>query len=165
MKILILFAYATIFTITSANFVSAQQNGSEERDDEKEYKLPAGLVCESDDGELKGVLIQHSKPEIENEKDFGKERAEAMVETMILMGNLLPEWGIYDKALDEGGKLIAIGYNVSKGPQAILFRPVWAGNFPMKYEIIESRSYKIDPAALKVAPPTLKLLKVDNEEK
>ena len=98
------------------------------------------MWCKSEDGKLEGILIQHTPPELENAKDFAN--PSFMLENQILMGQAMPEWGVFENK--PKGYLLAIGDGMSKGSEAAVFRRVARSvSPPMMYEFIEGDSYVV----------------------
>ncbi len=103
------------------------------------FQFKSGTLCKSDDGKLDGVIIQHTPPKLENAKDFAD--PDFIVTTMILMGQAMPEWGIFENKPE--GKLLAIGEGISKGPKGAVFRAVTTGAYPKMYDFIEGALYVV----------------------
>ena len=101
------------------------------------FQFKAGTLCKSDDGKLDGVLIQHTPPELKNAKDFAD--PDSLITAMILMGQVMPEWGIFENKPE--GKLLAIGEGLSKGPKGTVFRAVSTGVWPKVYDYVEGALY------------------------
>lgn len=106
------------------------------------FPFKFGAICKSDDGKLDGVLIQHTPPELENAKRFAD--PEFLITTMILMGSVMPEWGIFENKPE--GRLLAIGEGISKGPKGAVFRAVTTGSFPKAYDFVEGAVYVVTPS-------------------
>ena len=103
------------------------------------FQLKPGMVCKSDDGKIDGVLIQHTPPELKNAKDFADPGS--LITAMIMMGQVMPEWGIFENKPE--GKLLAIGEDVSKGPEGSVFRAVTTGVWPKVNDYIEGGVYGV----------------------
>lgn len=105
--------------------------------------LKAGMIFESEDGKLEGILIHHPPPKVKNAESFSDSTAASGVALLILMGQLMPEWGIFEDKPE--GKLLAIGEDISKGREGAVFRALTTGSFPKKYDFIEGAGYVVAP--------------------
>ena len=103
------------------------------------FQFKPGALCKSDDGKLDGVLIHHTPVELKNAKDFAD--PDSLITGMILMGQFMPEWGIFENKPQ--GRLLAIGEGISKGPEGAVFRAVTTGAFPKAYDFIEGALYVV----------------------
>ena len=80
------------------------------------------IFAKSEDDKINGILFHFKPPQFKSLKDdtdvdmeqVDPETVAILVKTGIEMGMNRPEYGIYDKDPEKGGKLIAVGYGAAK---------------------------------------------------
>ena len=103
----------------------------------------------SKDGNLDGIIIHYTPAKLPEEQrnQVSESTASAAVEALIQMGQVHPEWGIYDRHPDEGGEFSAIGYGESlKGITPSVFRRgfwVKGGMFGDKFDFYPGSVYGV----------------------
>jgi hypothetical protein len=93
--------------------------------------LLSGTQVKSTDDKLNGILIHFLPAKLPEPNKF--ESPESVIEGLVLLGKVYPEWGIYDKIPDMGGTLLAIGYGTQqKDMYYLLFRSGWWTEYGMR---------------------------------
>lgn len=127
------------------------------------FPLKSGMLCKSEDGKLDGLLLQHTAPDFRDADKFAD--PDSLRSSMILMGSVLPEWGIFDKAPDAGGKLLAIGYGVTNGSEGAVFHALTVGSYPKKYDLIEGGLYAVTSDVRRADKGELRLFRLPPGQK